>query len=121
MSKTKKIIGALIVVAILLVVGVIILYQQTPGAVELPTISWPDNDDEYEQLSCGGVEVCPEGYTCIYPQGGELGTCAKNIEQVPAKITCGGIAGLECPEGYSCDWKVKEGTPDRWGECKQNK
>jgi hypothetical protein len=121
MSKAKYIITGLIVIILLLAGGIIWLYQQTPGAVGLPNFPWPDKRDDDERISCGGSLTCPEGYTCRYDQGAELGTCKKNSKKVPVKITCGGIAGLECPEGYYCDWREEVGTSDRSGECKQNK
>ena len=33
----------------------------------------------------------------------------------PAALQCGGIAGLKCPEGYSCAYK--ENYPDAMGNC----
>ncbi len=118
MSKTKILISAVVAIILLVIGGIFWVYQQTPGGVGLPNFSWPDSSEDNKQQSCGGTETCPDGYTCQYDQGAELGTCVKNIKQKPAKMTCGGIDGLECPEGYYCDWKVEAGMPDRWGECK---
>jgi len=47
------------------------------------------------KLCADGSAACPQT-TCTE------GVCGIKIDQCPEDMTCGGIAGIQCPKGYAC-------------------
>jgi hypothetical protein len=75
-----------------------------------------------DAIQCGGfignAHTCPDGYDCTgHPVLADLpGSCTKHVDAPPAQPkVCGGIAGLACPDGQTCNYDDPSCDPSNGG------